>query len=135
MDTMTRGDALQWGHPATSARMKFVTALNIGPFLLGGSGPVHDLPLIEVTRLGVYITFPTGVRPAENDVFRIVRPLWRREDPVLTSGQPRKVVAEVQIVSVRECPRVLVRVLKGSVISGISAERKSGSFQSRESNP
>jgi hypothetical protein len=123
MDAMTRGSALEWGHTAKSSGRRFFGPLKIGPFLLGGGGPIYDLPLIDVNRHGVYLTFPEGTMPAENEVFSVVRPLGRREDPVLASGQPRRVVAEVRVVRVVGTSRALVHVLRGSVIKGTGAER------------
>jgi hypothetical protein len=123
MDVMTYGSALEWGHTTKFSVRRFLGPLKIGPFLLGGGEPIYDLPLIDVNREGVYLTFPEGTAPAENEVFSVVRPLGRREDPVLASGQPRRVVAEVRIASVVRTTRALVHVLRGSVIKGIGAER------------
>jgi hypothetical protein len=123
MDAMTRGDALEWGHMANPSVKSSFGPLKIGPFLLGGRRPIHDLRLIDVTRDGVYLTFPEGTALAENEVYRIVRPIGRREDPVLVSGQPRRVVAEVRVVKAVGATRTLVQVLWGSVIKGVGAER------------
>ena len=126
MDAMTRADAVEWEDKEKSSGMGFWGPLKIGPFLLGGAGPILDLHLIEVNRNGVYLTFPEGTAPAENEVFGVVRPLGRREDPALVSGQPRKIVAEVKIMKVGELNRALVKVLSGSVIKGTAAERIRG---------
>jgi hypothetical protein len=126
MDATTRGAALEWGHTGDSSRKRFLGPLKIGPFLLGGIEPIYELPLIDVNRQGVYLTFPEGAALAENQIFRIVRPLRRREDPVFASGHPRRVVAKVKIVRVIEKSRVLVRVLKGSIIKGTGAEKIEG---------
>ena len=123
MDAMTRGFAVEWGHTAKFSRRRFFGPLKIGPFLLGGRRPIHDLRLTDVSREGVYLTFPEGTALAENEVYRIVRPIGRREDPVLVSGQPRRVVAEVRVVRVVGTTRALVQVLRGSVIKGTGAER------------
>jgi hypothetical protein len=123
MDAMTHGSAPEWGHAAKSSGRRFFGPLKIGPFLLGGRRPIHDLRLTDVSRERVYLTFPEGTALAENEVYRIVRPIGRREDPVLVSGQPRKIVAEVQIMKVEESTRALVKVLSGSVIKGTAAER------------
>lgn len=123
MDAMTRGDALEWGHTANSSGKNFLGPLKIGSFLLGGRRPIHDLRLIDLTRDGVYLTFPEGTALAENEVYRIVRLIGRREDPVLVSGQPRRVVAEVRVVKAVGATRTLVQVLWGSVIKGLGAER------------
>jgi len=123
MGAMTRGAALEWGEKANSPGKNFFGPLKIGSFLLGGGGPILDLRLIAVNRGGVYLTFPEGAAPAENEVFNIVRPIGRREDPVLAPGEPRKVVAEVRILRVVGTDRALVHVLRGSVIKGIGAER------------
>jgi hypothetical protein len=100
--------------------------MKFGPFLVGGKEPIYELTLIDVSRAGVYLTFPQGATPAKDDVFRVVRPLKRRDDDKLAAGMPRKIVAEVKITRVMESTRVLVRVLRGSVISGTGAERIQG---------
>jgi hypothetical protein len=123
MDAMTHGSAPEWGHAAKSSGRRFFGPLKIGPFLLGGRRPIHDLRLTDVSRERVYLTFPEGTALAENEVYRIVRPIGRREDPVLVSGQPRRVVAEVRVVRVVGTTRALVQVLRGSVIKGTGAER------------
>jgi hypothetical protein len=123
MDAMTRSDAVEWEDTEESSGMGSWGPLKIGPFLLLGAGPILDLHLIEVNRNGVYLTFPEGTAPAENEVFIVVRPLRRREDPVLVSGQPRRIVAEVKVLKVEESNRALVKVLRGSVIKGTAAER------------
>jgi hypothetical protein len=126
METMTHGGGLEWGLPANSSREMSFGPLKIGPFLVGGREPIHDLPLIEVNRREVYLTFPEGVALAENEVFRVVRPLRRRDDPILASGQPRRIVADVKIVRVMGTTRALVWVLRGSATKGIGAERVRG---------
>jgi len=123
MDAMTRGSALEWGHMANPSVKRSFGPLKIGRFLLGGRLPILDLRLIEVYRDGVFLTFPEGTTPAENEVFNVVRPVGRREDPVLASGCPRRVVAEVKIVKAVGATRTLVQVLWGSVIKGVGAER------------
>ena len=75
MDAMTRADAVEWEDKEKSSGMGFWGPLKIGPVLLGVAGPILDLHLIEVNRNGVYLTFPEGTAPAENEVFGVVRPL------------------------------------------------------------
>ena len=123
MDALTRADAAGWEDTEESSGMGSWGPLKIGPFLLGGTGPILDLHLIEVNRNGVYLTFPEGTATAENEIFNVVRPLGRCEDPVVVSGQPRKIVAEVKIMNVEGSNRALVKVLRGSVIKGTAAER------------
>ena len=123
METMTCGEALEWGHTSESAMKKFFGALKIVPILLGGRAPIHDLSLIDVSRRGVYLTFRQGTAFADNEVFRVVRPFLRREDPVLVTGQPRLIVAEVKFVRAIEKTRDLVHVVRGSVIKGTGAEK------------
>jgi hypothetical protein len=123
MDAMTRWSALEWGHMSNPSVRRSFGPLKIGRFLFGGRLPILDLRLIEVNRDGVYLTFPEGATPAENEVFNVVRPVGRCEDPVLASGRPRRVVAEVKVVKAVGATRTLVQVLWGSVIKGIGAER------------
>jgi hypothetical protein len=100
--------------------------LKIGRYLLGGRSLIHDLRLIDVNRRGVFLTFPEGAGLTEDEIFFIVRPLTRQRDAVLNPGQPRKIVAEVEVLQVLDRTRARVRVLRGSVIKGIGAERASG---------
>jgi hypothetical protein len=123
MDALTRGSAFEWGHMANPSAKRSFGPLKIGRLLLGGGLPILDLRLIEINRDGVFLTFPEGATPAENAVFNVVRPLGRREDPVLASGQPRRIVAEVRVVKAVKGTRTLVQVLWGSVIGGVGAER------------
>lgn len=126
MEAMARGDALEWGHTLDSSRKRFLGPLKIGAFLLGGIDPIHSLPLIDVGRQGVYLTFPEGTALVENDVFRVVRPLMRSDASILASGNPRVIVAEVKVLRVTENTRALVQVLTGSVIKGTGAEKLRG---------
>jgi hypothetical protein len=126
MEAVTRGVAREWRDTVESSQKRFFGPLKIGPFLLGGSGPIHNLSLIDVNQRGVYLTFSERTLLAENDVFRVVRPLTRRTDPTLASGQPRRIVAEVKVVKVTGRTSVLVQVLRGSVIKGLGAERRGG---------
>ena len=123
MEAVSRGVAREWGHAVDSSQKRFFGPLKIGPFLLGGSGPIHNLSLIDVNRRGVYLTFSERTLLAENEVYRVVRPLTRRTDSTLASGQPRRIVAEVQVVKVVGRTSVQVQVLRGSVTSGMGAER------------
>jgi len=100
-------------------------ALSIGSFLYGGTRPIYDLRLIDVSRHGVYLSFESGATISEGEVFRIVRPLRRRTDAVLRRGEARKVVARVKVLRVEDPSRALVQVLQGSVIRGIGAESAS----------
>ena len=126
MEAVSRGVAREWGHAVDSSQKRFFGPLKIGPFLLGGSRPIHNLSLIDVNQRGVYLTFSEGTLLAEREVFRVVRPLTRRTDPTLASGQPRRIVAEVKVVKVTGRTSVLVQVLRGSVIKGLGAERRGG---------
>jgi hypothetical protein len=126
MEAVTRSIEREWGHAVDSSQKRFFGPLKIGPFLLGGNGPIHNLSLIDVNQRGVYLTFSERTLLAENDVFRVVRPLTRSTDPTLTSGQPRRIVAEVQVVKVTGRTSVEVKVLRGSVTSGMGAERVRG---------
>jgi len=132
MDATIRRAGIEWQNPLPVSRAGFTGPVKIGPFLVGGSGPIHNLPLIDVTRKGLYLTFPEEARPAENEVFRVVRPLGRRADAVLASGRPRKIVAAVKILRVEETTRALVKVLWGSVIKGMGAERITDQYTSPE---
>jgi hypothetical protein len=126
MEAMTRGSALEWGDTLDSARRKSPGAMKIGPFLLGGKEPIYDLSLIDVSRTGVYLTFPEGAAPARDEVYRVVRPIKRHVDDKLAAGMPRLIVAEVMVTRLMENTRVLVRVLRGSVIKGTGVERIQG---------
>ena len=126
MEAVTRGVAREWAHASDSSHKRFFGPLKIGPFLLGGNGPIHNLSLIDVNQRGVSLTFSERTLLAENDVFRVVRPLTRRTDPTLASGQPRRIVAEVKVVKVTGRTSVQVKILRGSVTSGMGAERMRG---------
>ncbi len=55
---------------------KFSLRIAIGSFAIGGSDPIHDLPLIVLKWDGeVCLTFPKGARPAVGEVYYIVRPV------------------------------------------------------------
>jgi hypothetical protein len=126
MEAVTHGGPYEWGRAAGRWHMRIPVPLKLGPFLAGGNGPIYDLLLIDVTRRGVFITFGREAELAVGSIFCVVRPLGKHDDPVLLPGQLRKIVAEVQIVEVKEGGRALVRVLKGSVIRGTGAERVQG---------
>jgi len=123
MGAMTRVAEWEWEDSLSSPNERSRSPLKIGPFLVGGREPVWELPLIDLNRRGVYITFPEDATPAENDFFRIVRPLRRREDTPHLPGQARRIVAEVKIMSVDGSHRARVQVLRGSIIKGTAAER------------
>jgi len=89
--------------------------------------PVYELPLIEVKRDAVYLEFPGEARPVEGEVFLILRPLRGSREFPLACGAPRRIVAEVTIVSNGENNRVQVHVERGSIIRGVCAERKRSS--------
>ncbi len=129
MDVMTHEGSYRWGRDSVPSRTRSSVSLRLGPFILGGYKPVYDLLLIDVTLRGVYVTFAAGTPLLPGARFNIVRPLVRRDDPVLESGQPRRIVAEVEIVVVGEAGRTLVRVLRGSVIGGTGAEQKGETLQ------
>jgi hypothetical protein len=106
-------------------RMKSVSVrVKIGPFTIGGDGPIHDLPLIELKRDGgVYLTFPEGATPTVGGVYRIVRPSGFYDEKFSFPGRLRKTVAKVRVLSVSGGMRVEVQVLRGSVLGGMSAEK------------
>jgi hypothetical protein len=96
----------------------------IGPLAIGGNDPIYDLPLIELKRDGeVYITFPENVTLTVGEVFRIVRPFGNLEERYLSLGRPRITVAKVKILKVHRGRRAEIKVLRGSIIGGVSAER------------
>jgi hypothetical protein len=98
--------------------------VTIGPFTIGGNGPIHDLPLIELKRDGgVYITFPEGATPSVGEVYRIVRPSGFYEEEFSFPGRLRRTVAKVRVLSVSRGKRAEVQVLRGSVLGGMSAEK------------
>ena len=107
------------------SRMKGVPIrVTIGPFMIGGNGPIYDLPLIELKRDGrVYLTFPEGTRPNVGDVYRIVRPVGFYGDDYSSFGRPRKTAAKVKILGASGGTRAEVQILKGSIIRGMSAEK------------
>jgi len=97
--------------------------VRFGPFILGENGPLYELPLIELTREGTYITFSEGGDPSQGDLFSIISPVGNREGLPLTRGALRKVVAVVKILRIEGERRALVEVLRGSVAKGSYAER------------
>jgi len=98
-------------------------ALRFGRFILGGSEPQHELPLIDIGLTRTCITFPPGTRLLRGEMFEIVRPLRMRPDVTFPSGGLRKVVALVKIVGMENDARARVVVLGGSLRKGVWAER------------
>lgn len=98
--------------------------ISLGPFAIGGNGPIYDLPLIEIKRSGeVYITFPEGANLSVGEVYLIVRPIGLSGDGYFFLGRPRRSVAKVRIKMVTGKTRAQIEVLSGSVIGGLSAEK------------
>ena len=126
---MTHEGSYRWGHDSLPSGRSIPFSLRLGPFILGGHEPVYDLLLIDVTRRGVYVTFARGTPLVPGTRFNIVRPIGRHDDPILKPGQPRRIVAEVEIIERGDAGRALVRVLGGSVISGTGAEKKGETVQ------
>jgi len=123
MEAVTREGSYRWEDDSLHWKLRIPGPLRFGPFILGGDEPVYNLLLIDVTRHGVYLTFEEGTSLTKGAVFRVVRPLGKHDDPLLSPGQFRKVVALVEIVDISEPGRALVRVLSGSVLSGTGAEK------------
>lgn len=98
-------------------------ALRIGRFVLRGGGPLHELPLIDVSRERTCLMFPRGTHPAVGDIFEIVRPIRIRDDFARSPGGPRRVVALVKVIGLERETRAFVHVLGGSVIKGYWAEK------------
>jgi len=98
-------------------------ALRIGRFILRGGGPLHELPLIDVSLKRTCLMFPPGTHLAAGEIFEIVRPIRILGDLTRRLQSPRKVVALVKVIGIEGETRALVRVLKGSVIKGYWAER------------
>ena len=98
-------------------------ALRIGRYILRGGGPLHHLPLIEVSKNRTCLMFQRGTRLAVGEIFDIVRPIRIRDDFARWPERPRKVVARVTIIGIERETLAIVHVLSGSVIKGYWAER------------
>jgi hypothetical protein len=107
------------------SRVKMLSLrIAIASFAIGGSDPIHDLPLIAVKRNGeIYLTFSKGARPVVGEAYYIVRPIGSSEGVYLFPGRPRKIVAKVKILTITDDTRAQIEVLSGSVIGGVSAEK------------
>jgi hypothetical protein len=100
-----------------------IRTLRIGRFILHGGGPLHELPLIDVSLNRTTLMFPRGARLEEGDIFEIVRPVRITGDCTPRPGRPREVVALVKIIGLDGETRAFVHVLRGSVIRGYWAEK------------
>lgn len=101
-------------------------ALRIGRYILRGGGPLHELPLIEVSKNRTCLMFQRGTDLAVGQIFEIVRPIRVRDDFARWPERPRKVVARVKIIAIERETLAIVHVLSGSVIKGYWAERVDG---------
>jgi len=108
-----------------TTRMKSASVrVTIGPFTIGGDGPIQGLPLIELKRDGrVYLMFPEGATPTVGEIYRIVRPFGFYDEEFSFPGRPRKTVAKVRVMSVLGGKRAEAQVLRGSVLGGMCAEK------------
>jgi hypothetical protein len=108
----------------TSSMKSASIRVSLGPFAIGGNSPLYDLSLIELKRDGrVYLTFQEGVTPIVGDIYHIVRPAGSHGVNYFSWGRPRKTVAKVRILAVSGDTRAEVRILRGSVVGGTSAEK------------
>lgn len=97
--------------------------LRVGPLILWGSTTPFDIPLIELKRDGVYLTFPKDTTLHEGEVFWIERWIGSYSRPRVFSFLPRRIVATVKILKITDDTRAFVHVLKGSVAKGFCAEK------------
>lgn len=106
-------------------RMKRLTPrITLGSFVIGGSHPIYDLPLIELRRDGrVFLAFPEKANICVGESYHIVRPIYLFGDEYFALGRPRRLVATMKIVKITGNAQAQVQVLNGSVIAGVSAER------------
>ena len=91
-------------------------ALRIGRYILRGGGPLHHLPLIEVSKNRTCLMFQRGTRLAVGVIFDIVRPIRIRDDFARRPAAPLP-------DSIKALKIDIVHVLSGSVIKGYWAER------------
>lgn len=97
--------------------------MRIGPLILGGSTTAFDIPVIELKRDGIFLTFPEEATLHEGEVFWIVRWMGTYKRPRIFSFLPRRIVATVKILKITDGTRAFVHVLKGSVVKGFCAEK------------
>jgi hypothetical protein len=97
--------------------------MRIGRFILGGGGPIYEIPLIDVSLKRTCLVFPRGTPLAVGEIFEIVRPIGTGGEFTRRPECPRKVVALVKIIGIEGEARALVHVLAGSVTKGYWAER------------
>jgi|GEM_PF-6407055 len=97
--------------------------MRIGPLILGGNTTPFDIPVMELKRDGVYLTFPEETTLREGEVFWIVRWMGSYSRPRVFSFLPRRIVATVKILKITGGTRAFVDVLKGSVAKGFCAEK------------
>jgi len=126
MEAIAREGSYGWEDVSLPSKMRIPGPLKFGPFILGGNDPIYNLLLIDVRRRGVYLTFEEGASLTRGAKLRVVRPMGKQDDPLLSPGQLRRVIALVEIVEVGEAGRALVSVLSGSVLTGTGAEKTGG---------
>jgi hypothetical protein len=85
---------------------------------LGGCTPSYEILKSVESDDGVYITFPVGSHLYEGEIFRIVGPV--QPD---AHGRLRPVLGRVRVLQVTGDTLAFVRVLEGTVTSGVSAEK------------
>ncbi len=110
--------------------------MRIGPLIFGGNTTPLDLPIMELKRDGVYLTFPEETVLHEGEVFWIVRWVGSYGHPRIISFLPRRIVATVKILKITGGTRAFVDVLEGSVVKGVCAEKvPSNHFAARVHSP
>ncbi|MGA2623904.1 MAG: hypothetical protein ABSF91_08635 [Bacteroidota bacterium] len=97
--------------------------MRIGPLILGGNMTPFDIPVMELKRDGIFLTFPEEATLHEGEVLWIVRWIGSYRRPRVFSFLPRRIVATVKILKITDGTRAFVQVLKGSVAKGFCAEK------------
>lgn len=67
---------------------------------------------------GVYLTFPQGTHLHQGEIYRIVGAL-----PPDAHGRLRPVLGKVKVMELRSDTVAFVKVLEGTVVNGVSAEK------------
>jgi hypothetical protein len=85
---------------------------------LGGCSRSYQILNAVGGNDGVFLTFPSGAHLHEGDIYRIVGAL-----PPEAHGRLRPVLGKVKVLEVRSDTVAFVKVLEGTVVNGVSAEK------------
>jgi hypothetical protein len=85
---------------------------------LGGCSPSYEILSAVDGNNGVYLTFPSGARLHEGEIYRIVGAV-----PPQGHGRLRPVLGRVKVLELRSDTVAFVKVLEGTVANGVSAEK------------